>query len=343
MKILLQGSTWENIGNGFIDQGAKAIIESSIDDVSIVEASGYNASLLENYSGPILRRVVRAMGYPNLGEKLQGRYQRSLFDTHLVSISSLADIDLAVLPGCVLDDGLSVYKHILFELSSRNVPIVFLGAGGAGYTQSDQQYVRSILSSLEETALISRDRTTYELYKNHVDYAFDGIDCGFFTSDWYEPPTTDRAFNVATFDKIPEPPEVPTDSTTIRPAHVPISNASPAITAIKSLLPSKFVRRQGGYIGTKNGFVSEKLQDYAFLYKNSQQVFSDRIHACVPSLSYGNECRFYYETSRSGLFEKFNSLDTIDSELTRIDPNELERKKGEQIEFFTEASEQLVK
>ncbi|MDR0307494.1 MAG: hypothetical protein LBI42_11745 [Chitinispirillales bacterium] len=60
--------------------------------------------------------------------------------------------------------------------------------------------------------------------------------------------------------------------------------------------------------------ISDIPEDYLTLYANATAVHSDRVHACVVALAYGNKARLYNNTLRAALFKKLgiaNIRDTL--------------------------------
>ena len=54
----------------------------------------------------------------------------------------------------------------------------------------------------------------------------------------------------------------------------------------------------------KNGvIVSDNPMDYLLLYRNASEVYSDRVHACIPTLAFGNKARLFSNSPRIALFE----------------------------------------
>ena len=43
--------------------------------------------------------------------------------------------------------------------------------------------------------------------------------------------------------------------------------------------------------------------DYLLLYRNASEVYSDRVHACIPTLAFGNKARLFSNSPRIALFE----------------------------------------
>lgn len=321
MKIILLRTWITNIGNGFIDKGARVILEKAFPEAEIVEVSGfpdYTAGRKDD--GWIPDKVSNLIGWSNSGEK-EDSYRR-----RAVNVSQYLDADLAVLPGCILyDHVLEKYFSTLSSLSNRDIPILFLGAGGGDYEPGTQRYVKKIIEDINPIGLISRDSNAYSCYKNSVEHSFDGIDCAFFINEWYNPPNVDENFTMLTFDKIEEPTSTRRSNNVVRTDHYPFEqphgNIWQRVKKIRNQLP--FYKRD-------KFFVSDMLEDYLFFYSNADITHSDRIHACLPTLAYGNKAKFWFESPRGALFDRVLNKD-ISKQAVTLDQDRIESLKTEQV------------
>ena len=50
--------------------------------------------------------------------------------------------------------------------------------------------------------------------------------------------------------------------------------------------------------------ISDIPDDYLHLFANASATYSDRVHACIPTLSFGNSARLYTTSPRATLFER---------------------------------------
>lgn len=327
MKILLLRTWITNIGNGFIDKGAKTILEQAFPNAELVESSGY----------PYLLSSRRNHGFlPNFF--LKNKEPTSSFEStvsgtvpnQMESVGKLVDADVAVLPGCVLyPHVLERYKPIFRYLEENQIPLLLLGAGGGNYEPDTKEWVRDFLSETRIAGLMTRDSDAFEAYQSEVTQSYDGIDCAFFIDDWYEPPESDVEIDVWTFDKVNEP-DISTSRKIVRANHEPFGKPYDDIWQ-----QIRHYRSQLPFFEQETIFMSDSLRDYLFLYANSGQTHSDRIHACIPTLAYGNEAQFWYDTPRDALFEKVLDED-ITEQPVRIDRVMLDSKKQEQVNALQE-------
>lgn len=321
MRVLLLRTWLRNIGNGFIDKGAREILNKSLDDPEIIETSGY-PFLAADRKGH--NRLKERFFPVDTGERQQ-RYNAFSVPDHL------EDIDLAVLPGCVLSKfALRPYLPVIRSLTEREIPLLLLGSGGGSYEKDTRRYVSDWLRNIESIGMITRDQTAYDRYSSEVNYAVSGIDCAFFIDEWYSPPGSNESFVAATFDKTTEPDLA--FKTIVRPDHEPFGDGK-SYEGLAHDLRRKVENH--GQFKKNNVFVSDLLEDYLYIYANAPQTHSDRIHACVPSLVYGNQAKFYFETPRAGLFDSVLGSD-IRQNLVSLDAERLREKKEEQVSHVSE-------
>lgn len=285
--ILLLEPQLANVGNDVIARGARALVENAYPNATIVTSSSYPYYLadvaVENGGDDALRRRT-------------------------VGIGELVDPDLVVWPGCNLYPD-SLRQHIPL-LQSFDVPVVMLGAGGNDYEPETVATVSDQLRDAGVDLLIARDRTAAEAYDKVVP-ARQGIDCGFWIDEWHTPPQRDERFVVATFDKTDR--EVESDFPVIRPHHAPFDllrdvyeGGGVAGRALR--LARRFTSPndlQNAYDELRDGrlFVSDRVEDYLYLYANAVRVDTDRLHATVPALVYRTPVSFDYDTERAGLLD----------------------------------------
>jgi len=300
-----------------------------------------NAEIYETSGHPLVSADLKERGELNEIFKLMGRFGRQLetkarerngYRRNVFQISdSIADIDLVVLPGCVLYEfAIRPYQNLIENLRQRDVPLLLLGVGGGDYERDTIRYVSNWLQEMESTSIITRDPEAYSCYSDCVENAYNGIDCGFFIDEWYSPPNSRDSFKAATFDKIDEPDiDAPL---TVRPDHNPLGDSRPYQSILRTLKNKLFDQSE---FSDENVLVSDMIEDYLYVYGNAEETHSDRIHACVPALAYGNKARFYIETPRAHLFE--NALaDDISQGLVELQPEQIELKKEKQVEMIRE-------
>lgn len=333
MRIILLKTWITNIGNAFIDKGAKTCIKNAFPNAEIIEVSGFsNMTVMTSGTKFIARYIGEKIGkYGNVlvryGDK---KMKETTIKSNFVNIGEMIDADLAVLPGCVLDIYIEFYMKTLIKIKEAGIPILLLGAGGHDYNYEKSKKVKSYFKRIEFSALLTRDSTAYRTYSSDFKISYDGIDCGFFISDWYTPPQSKEQFAVNAFDTMREP-KIDIEGKIIRAHHgTIISTYSGVMPALGSIFNLKTRVRNFDVLNENNFFVSDCLEDYLFLYSNAKEVHSDRVHACVASLSYGTPTKFYYKTPRAKLFDRIGAQ-KIYNQIILPDKDNIENEKKMQV------------
>ena len=83
-----------------------------------------------------------------------------------------------------------------------------------------------------------------------------------------------------------------------------------------------------------NMFVSDIPYTYLNIYSNAKATFSNRVHACVATLAFGNHAMLFSKTSRAHLFERFDELSGIKKKPVSISKHVLESEKIKQLAFL---------
>ena len=80
--------------------------------------------------------------------------------------------------------------------------------------------------------------------------------------------------------------------------------------------------------------------DYLSLYANCSTVYSDRVHACVATLAFGNKARLIDDTPRAHLFETLDA-GNVRNEIVQLDPEKFASKKQEHLDALSKALKDL--
>lgn len=301
--------------------GAKKIIQRAFPNCDLIEISGFPNASAEKLDSGEVSSLLSAKREP---------LSEDSFNHQVENISNYVDADIAILPGCVLYENVfRKYYPTLRQLSERDIDIVLLGVSSVEYDNETTKLVRDFIKNLEIDVMITRDPIAYEQYSDFVKDSYNGIDCAFFINDWYQPPMSNQEFVISTFDRVHEEGELPNmDNRIIRPIHEPFGYTAPYNGYIRTFL-DKYKERNSYKKG--NVFISDSLKDYLFWYANGIETHSDRIHACIPSLAYGNKAQFYYDTDRASLFSNVSVPDIKDKPV-KIDMEKLNDLKKEQVE-----------
>ena len=178
------------------------------------------------------------------------------------------------------------------------------------------------MKELKPYAFISRDHEAFKNYHDLSEHSYDGIDAAFFLNDYFKPPKLQLPeYVVLNFDKQEEP-RIDVDcDLIIRTSHFTYPPIGGAIVR-------KIYQKP-------NLLVSDNPKDYLTIYANAKEVHSDRVHACVATLSFGKPCRLYDKTKRALLLDRVDAV-KVRERLTTLDSEKIEREKIKQMKFLKE-------
>lgn len=308
---------FNNIGNGFIDIGAEETIKAALSETqeaSVVKVSqcanfaaslGYTFLLKENR----FVNKVWNMTMKRFSKSIHDQTYKTVNTNNVFSVADMTMFDYFIIPGCVLTvPFFSIYGAMLEKKVSQGAKLIFLGASGNYYTDYEIEFVKKWLKKLKPYALMFRDSVAYQAYESMSENTYNGIDNVFFVNKLNLPKivTEKSPYAVLNFEKS-ENKEIQKElGKSIKDRNFIYSNHKP--------FPySKVIR-----MVKKNVMVSDYPLDYLFLYRNVSETYSDRVHACIPTLSFGNYARLYSDSPRIALFENVG-LQNITKELVRIE------------------------
>ncbi len=304
---LYQGSWPQNIGNAFFDFGLEAVLRQAFPNAEFIRTGGavhwmFNNSnfLRRKFIGRIIRRM-----FPNF----------HFNNGNSVEIGELLDVDILVFAGMSMSEEFVKNNGRTFlEANKKGIAILGIGTGGSRYDAREVEVFSNFFKQLKNAALITRDDLTYNSYKNKIKNIAPGIDCAFFLPDYFSRPKFNQnGFDVLTFDYMSPPKYLVMSEKRKYFAH----------HDLWGYLPRKYVRHY-------QTLVSDVPEDYLSLYSNCDTTYSDRVHACIASLAYGNAAQLYSETPRKELFKKLN-LGEITLRPVKLDQNLIGLLKSEQI------------
>lgn len=316
---------FNNIGNAFIDLGAKATLEAALPlESHLIEVSQYQDFISTMGKGMSLReyKILRTlwkylMKYKS--DSLHDRFYSVLSNKNVLSILDYIDLDILVVPGCVLTvPFFKIYGQRLKQLGDQGVRVLFLGASGNYYSDYEKEYVAEFIKKINPLAILFRDPIAYNAYKNLVKNSYNGIDNAFFVNKANIPlGIAKKDYIVLNFDNVKN--EHYYNELSPKFEHCIKTNNKP--------FPLNYV-----YNKLKKGyFISDSPMDYLVLLANAKEVHSDRVHSCIPTLSLGGKCQIYSDSKRLALFENVG-LNKITTELTQIE--NLEEYQNKQISYL---------
>lgn len=333
-----------NVGNSFFQLGAEYVVRKSV-------------------SNSRTYLVGDQPGYWKPGVKRNPENALLLLE-HL-------DLDYLVIQGPFLrPEFAEVWLDTLRELTRNGVKIIVLAAGMMDYSPRTVRLCRAWLSEVPPYVLTTRDSETYRYFNDIAEHSYDGIDVAFFVSDFFAPPGVDLDdFVIFNFDKGPEPKiwrhcgdgddrrsnqefefrgvtwhlrfpairrKLVQRSRVMQfldswiPERLPADLAGVPIIRTDHRFNPLIVRR---LYKRPNTFCSDIPHSYLTLYANTSLTLSNRVHACVATLAYGNEAMLFSRSPRSRLLDRIGAVDiTVKPQHVNLD--HIAEEKNSLVEFL---------
>lgn len=332
-KFVYLTSDWlHNVGNGFIDIGGQNIISTVTDeDPAVVSASSRDLLV----GDPLISKIADILPeifVNRIGPKLTGisddllpylyenpASEKDLRNTFDILNSLSSEYKNVVFSGMRLTrSSLTRLTPVLSKfIDDRDGNVILLGAGGSSYSDREVQFVRNWLKKIEPYIFVARDKIAYEKYCDLAEHSYNGIDCAFFLEDdMTNLKFDDNEYIVHNFDRSdPTIANNHKNEEIVRTHHVVAD------------IPNR-------YLDTQNLFLSSYLKDYLEIYANAKEVYTDRLHTCIPSLVYGTPCQYTWEAQKNILFESVN-IDYDSSKIINPQPKKIEKAKTKQLEFLS--------
>ena len=311
IKIVYFGGGWStNIGNSFIDLGSIQSLKMACPNSIIYFASEMPKWLF--YS--------------------KGKDFNKAFE-----VASAIKADCAVVSGMMLcDEFIKLYESTISKLIKNNVKVIINGGGGSTYTQKEIDNVRNFLKRYPLYAFISRDKRAFENYNDLAEHSYNGIDCAFFLSDYFTPAKLNLPdFVVFNFDesKIYKFLKSVKNKSVFKKTQ--IQNLKINDKLIIRTHHSSWPNILKKDFNESNTLISDIPDDYLHLYANTKATYSDRVHACIATLSFDNPAMLFSQTPRALLFDKIGA-NTIREKLTYPEVKKIQKEKSKQITFLSE-------
>ena len=344
-RIAIPAGYWStNIGNSFFQLGAEYVLRTAF--------PGHEIILIGDQPG---YWVPGTKGNPE---------QAFILTDHL-------DIDYIAIQGPFLRPEYDrIWLPTLQKLYARGVKIILLAAGMMDYSSEQVQRYREWLSKTPPYILITRDAITYNAIYDLAEHSYNGIDIAFFVSDYYTPPKMlGESFVTFNFDKWPEPtitrinnPEELSGNNYIIKfegenwmlsfprLRTKLVQRSRQFQFLNTWLPERHHDSFGRFsivrtdhrfnplivrniFKKKNLIVMDIPHPYLAVYANTKLTLSNRVHACVATLAYGNPAMLFSHSPRAALLDRAG-LQEIGKQPVKIDMTYLEREKERLIAFL---------
>ena len=256
-----------------------------------------------------------------------------------------------------------IYLENIKKLKRRGVKIIGLGVGAMHYDEESIKYYNKWIKECDFDFIATRDELTYNFLKGKVKKLYNGIDLGFLIKFYRPQPNfiNNEKLICFNFDQIPEP-------VFFEDKHGPISidnknyNYKKSFSneprgVFKKIFPFirpyfkkfhkgslnnyKIIRTDHRFnpysrkkiYSDKNTFAMDTPEGYLLAYSNSKLTLSNRVHANVASLSYGNKAMYFSDSKRANLLNRLG-LNAIYDNPVSLDSYKLDLEKKELIMFI---------
>lgn len=300
MKILVENSTWNNIGDGFYQSALFVLIKQLYPEATV---------LMEE--GPI----YRAFRPKSLKQK-----QNAL---HLMNYQSA---DLHIFSGPMIRQILTNYRQKIIDLKAAGQQYALISASSAGISEELRKETGEFFQKFPPLFLSSRDEETYKKFKDYVKNSYNGICTAFLVNKMLPVDQLDEDFKffISSFYRELEPVykvKGEVDITNIELERKKnffgidhrFSRHFNGLRPKQDMVNGHKIVRVQQEVSTKfnhitfaqpNSFVSFNLLSYLALYKSAAFTISDRVHSCAVSLAFGKPARLFTNSPRAGIFNR---------------------------------------
>ena len=303
MKIRVENSTWNNVGDGWYQTSLYGLLRKTFPQHQVLLGEG-----------PI-RRAFRIGNNRQLNNAL--------------NVMDYEKADIHVFSGPMISAIIRDYSVAIKRIIAAGENYVLLSASGTGLSPSVVAEIGQFLTKYPPLLLSTRDEETYNNFKSYVPNSYNGICTAFLVDRTIELDTfeLEKPFFISSFYTELEP----TFSLKKKGDGVIIGNID--LEHHKTLfgLPFKysrhldFLRKHQSELenhlivrtvqnlntrfnhinfSTPNSFISFNPVRYLEVAKSAEFTISDRVHACAISLACNHPARFLFNTPRAGIFDR---------------------------------------
>ena len=245
-----------------------------------------------------------------------------LFKNKLIDVRYIYSADLFVFSGPIIGGNfMEHYGHLIKYLKKNNKEYALLSI------HCDPELSMDIIKFLKKYPPIlfsSRDNETYEILNDISKHSFKGICNAFFCSLLFPSAISKNQKYITTSFYQKKEPKISFSLDKNGEISIQTLNVNNLLDFENSFIKHfeflfnsqshhlnyKIIRlnhdisERFNYkkIGKNNTYISHNPYTYINLYSGTSLTIADRVHACVPTLSYGSPCYFDHSTVRSRLF-----------------------------------------
>lgn len=339
MKFLLVDSnTASNIGNAFFYEGIRYVLEQLLPSATVVGGA-----------------------FPPFNSY---RLNTNQIGNYFNYVDHVGDVDALVLAGPILDARFEQFFGAALRRARReNKLILLLSAGARKYDGAEFDCCSRLLNEIRPDIFISRDHDTFNRYAQFASNAYEGLCFAFYVAEYfqgYATPTL-QPYITSTFDFGVEPdlrnlraddlhrqmPALgekhasPTRSLASNLSFLANRRLPDSVDGVKIIRPAHKPLRSKHLIFFKaNTFVAFGHEPYLNLYRNTKLTLTDRLHAAVVTLAFGNSSRLYLASARTKLL-KAVGCEAVAREVWRADLVALAELRRKQRNWLGQALESV--
>lgn len=258
-------------------------------------------------------------------------------------------------------------------LAARGVKVILHSAAFFKFTDTEIAAVKAFLEDYPPAMIVTRDPKSFEILKNWLPGVpkYSGIDAGFFLPRCVTPfrIRPDYLYVTFNFDRYPEPSlaELPFPARRYDERQIQMLGRHWYLGTPKRLNRAAHRSKIRAYLGDltdfrrlpaeiaghqilrpehrfyphmthkiyrqPNGTASDEPWSYLSIYAGSRVTLSDRVHACVATLAYGNPAMLFTPSPRAALFERLGA-GAIRQQPLKLSADMLEAEQEAQITWM---------
>lgn len=302
MKIIVENSTWNNLGDGFYQFALYELLKKIYPNKEIYFGEGP----VERAFRPKTKQLSNAFKAMD--------YEKA---------------DIHVLSGPMLATMSDHYIDLVKNIQSAGSSYALISCSVAGLSGSRLEELKEFLKKYPPISFSSRDPYTYESLKDVIPNAYNGICTAFLVNKLLNIDTCDigKKYFVSSFYRAPEPkflsdkenPTIKDITLEARSGYLPFipwkyNRHLEIYKETQSSLGNLEIIRTVQQVSTKsnnfnfkypNSFITWNPLNLLSIFKGAEFTISERVHACATTLAFGKPARITYDNARSGIFSRF--------------------------------------
>lgn len=302
MKIIVEDSTWNNVGDGWYQTSLYALLKKNFPEHEVLMGEGPIRRAFRLQSEKHLRNALNVM-----------EYERA---------------DMHVFSGPMMPVIIRDYGQTIKNIHARGEHYMLISASGTGLTASQVNEIGEFLKQYPPVFMSTRDVESYKNFSPFVKNSYNGI-CTAFLVDKVLPIdkfSLEKPFFISSFYTELEPTFSLPDGSSFSIENLRVEHHKSMLgLSYNYARHLNFLRKQQAEVADHlivrtiqglnpkfnhinfampNSFVSFNPVRYLEVTKSAEFTISDRVHACAVSLACNHPARFLFNTPRAGIFDR---------------------------------------